>query len=201
VASFTDLNWRLNPFGAPLFHEESELIVAQFDLDELATWLLQPGRAVEFVGPEGRGKSTHLRALHARFADKPFTHLAKGVPAPPIPSASVVFVDEIQRLGWFRRCQLWMRPVSFALASQRSRAWELRCLAREVRTCWLSGLGVSELETYVAQRLAWAKCSSGASPVVPENLLISIGKRHGQDVRAIESDLYDWAQQQVRLGC
>ena len=61
---FAHLNLRFNPFGEATPEERAKLAVV--DIERFAQRLCAPGFAVQFIGEHGRGKSTHLLALHAR---------------------------------------------------------------------------------------------------------------------------------------
>jgi hypothetical protein len=77
-----------------------------------------------FLGDCGRGKSTHLHALHAQYPDVPLTYVGPGE-RPRIPAAPVVFVDEVQRLSRRRRARLFRRRASFVLTSHEDHGHEL----------------------------------------------------------------------------
>ena len=104
--AFEHLNLRFNPFGELPRCERRELAVV--DLDTLPQSLAQSRVAVQFLGDHGRGKSTHLIALHARFPDAPYTKV-EIEESPMIKSALLQFVD------------------SFDLLSERQRKRVLRC--------------------------------------------------------------------------
>ena len=109
-APYEHLGLFWNPFGCAPARLWSTLCVTAIDLDALAERLRAPGFAVVFRGHAGRGKSTHLRALHGRFAALPYTYLDPDAsPRTPIPRAPVHFVDEVQRLDPRARRRLFRR--------------------------------------------------------------------------------------------
>ena len=108
-----------NPFGSVEHEDWTRLIVPQVDLDSLARQLRNPALALTFRGEPGRGKSTHLRALHAFFPEVPYTYLPPNAsPRTPIPQARVLFVDEVERLSPRQRRKLYARPTPLALATR-----------------------------------------------------------------------------------
>jgi len=185
-AGFARLNLRWNPFGEVPWRDRARIAVSIVPLEPIVEALGRPGFAVELVGACGRGKSTHLAALHARFPRLPVTMVAPGT-QPRIPTASVVFVDESQRLSRWRRRRLFRRPVSFALGTHESHGDELRAAGLRVRTIHVAQRGLTEI---VDARLRWARRGPGEVPRVPAGELDALVERHGDDQRAIEDALY-----------
>ena len=170
------------------------LAVVDVDLDAIAKRLAEPGFAVVFLGRAGRGKTTHLRALHARFSDLPYTYLPEDGQLPGIPRADVVFIDEVQRLAPARRERLFRRKASFALASHAVHTTELRGAGLDVEVFRVGGLTPERLQRYVERRIEWARRAPGPLPEVPRPLLVRLRAHYGDDLRAIEDALYDWVQ-------
>jgi hypothetical protein len=193
LVPFEALHLRLNPFGAALPAERGWLAVPTMDIDALVGWLSEPRRAIQLVGDMGRGKSTHLRALHDAFPGAPFTFVPARGPAPPIPEAAVVFVDEAHRLAPAARFRLFRRAASFAVATV-GIAGSLWLAGVETITLRVDGLSFDQLEVYVARRMEWAGSGSGAPPRVPTALLRSLRARHGSNMREIERGLYHWLE-------
>jgi hypothetical protein len=192
ISPFAALNLRLNPFGAPFRHERGELAVPAVDLDALADRLGRERCAIQLRGRPGSGKTTHLCALHTYFPGAPFVVIPEHGPAPSIPAAPLVFVDESQRLPKRTRRALFRRPASFVLATHQCHARELR--PRTVHEVELFGLPPVALARYAAVRMEWARLGDGALPEVPAALLDALLRAHGGDVRAIENALYGWLQ-------
>ena len=93
---FAQLNLRWNPFGEPAPEDIASLAVV--DVEAYVERLRRPGYAVQYLGEAGRGKSTHLIALHRFFPDMPYLKFPENAKIPRIPHAPVLFLDEAQRL-------------------------------------------------------------------------------------------------------
>ena len=111
---FAHLNLRRNPFGELDLALWAELAVVE--VDSLVPRLKRPGYAVQFMGPKGRGKTTHMLALVRQFPDARYVHVGENQ-RPPIPHSHPLFVDEIQRVPRWRRRRLFRRPVSLVIGT------------------------------------------------------------------------------------
>ena len=206
--AFAHLNLRRNPFGLVPPARWPELACAVGpDLDELAARLKEPGSAVLYLGEQGRGKSTHLRALHgAHFPQAPFLYIGEGE-RPPLPRGQVVFIDELQRVSRWRRALLFRRRrASFAIGSHVDHTAEMRRAGLEVVRVELEGLDRDRLRQIVEARLAWARRGPGPVPWLTDEALDALIERFGDNLRAIEHDLYERFQRleavgPVEVGC
>ncbi len=191
---FARLNLRRNPFAELADRDRPRAAVVELDVDALVARLARPGFAVELLGEAGRGKSTHLSVLHARFPSMPRTYLPEEPPLPSIPHAAVVFVDESQRLSRSERARLFAREASFVLATHECHERELRDAGLEVCTHHVGGLDLARLRAIVARRIELARLGAGPLPTIPALVLEEQLRIHGDDLRAIGGDLYDWVQ-------
>ena len=191
---YARLNLRRNPFGSvPLdrWHE-----VALVDVARFAERLARPGYAVQFRGDCGRGKSTHMRALHAHFSDAPFVYFPPDGSKPAVPRAERLFLDEAQRMSWLHRERVFRRTSSLAIATHGDHAGQLRRLGFQVETVEVGGLDLPRLRAIVDRRIGWA--STGEPAVrIEDARLAELIAAHGDDLRAIESELYEQVQRRI----
>lgn len=197
---FAHLNLRRNPFGEATRAERAALAVASDR--EVDGWVERLGGArfaLQLVGDCGRGKTTHLLALHARFPAAPFTRLEPDLPARVDP-APLVFVDEAQLLPARRRRALFRACRALALATHEDLQPELQAAGLEVETVRLTGLDPARLAAILTRRLEWARRGPGPIPWLADDACARLVARFGDDVRAIEDHLYGVFQQldQVR---
>jgi hypothetical protein len=191
--SYAALGLFWNPFGCVEHSSWPALVVPSLDLDALAERLREPGFAVVLRGEMGRGKSTHLRSLHARhFAALPYTYLGEDArPRTAIPRAPVCFVDEVQRLAPRARRRLFRRGRALALTSHTELRTELEAAGYTILERTLAGLDLPRLRAIVERRLAWAAREPGLPLEIPSARLAALLEVHGDDLRAITSALYD----------
>ena len=187
--AFEALNLRRNPFGELEARDRAALAVVEPALLERARELGRAGQALLFLGDCGRGKSTHLRALHSLYPGVPLTYVGPGE-RPRIPAAPVVFVDEAQRLSHRRRARLFRRRASFVLGSHWDHGPELERAGLRVTTVRVGGVDAHRLEHIVARRIEAARRAPGPVPRVPRDTLEALTRQFGDDLRAIEDHLY-----------
>lgn len=192
VSPYGHLGLFWNPFGEVEHAAWRDLIATQVDLDDLARRLESPDFVVTLRGESGRGKSTHLRALHARFADLPFTYLPpQASPLTHIPRAKVVFVDEVERLGRWQRRRLFRRRSALALACHGDLSDELARAGREHVDLEIAGLDEARLVALVRKRIERARRDGNPGFHVARQQLCALLDRYGDDLRAINHALYE----------
>jgi hypothetical protein len=190
--AFSHLNLRVNPFGEPSPPDRARL--ALVDGAELAG-----GEILQFLGDSGRGKTTHLLALGARYPTAVYEKLEEGqdrwTSAPP--ADGPFLLDEAQRARPEHLRALLASGRTLALGTHA----DLSALsARPLRTVRVGGVGTAKLGAIVARRIEWARRGPGPLPSVPDAGLNSLLARHGDDVRAIVGELYDVFQTLSEVG-
>ncbi len=185
---FAHLNLRFNPFGELEPQTRAELAVVS--LEELPRQLQQQRVAVEFVGPHGHGKSTHLLALHALFAEAPYLKLHPDSIL-DIADVPLLFVDSIEHLPRRRRRRLYRRTKTLALTTHDSLQAELQSAGYTVCTRIIDSTGASTITELVRRRIEHARRSPGPVPDVDAASIGRLKSRFGSDIRAIENYLYD----------
>jgi hypothetical protein len=106
--AFAHLNLRYNPFGSLEPRMWAAAAVWVPSLAPINTLL--PNHALMFVGRQGRGKTTHMRAIWGAYPDASFLYVGEGEGwRVRVRAGPQVFVDEVQRLPHVRRWWLWRR--------------------------------------------------------------------------------------------
>lgn len=187
--AYSHLNLRWNPFGTVDFDDVALLAVVQ--VDQYVQRLNRPGYALQFLGDCGRGKTTHLLALHDFFSQSPYIHFVEGAPIPEIPQAPLLFLDETQRLPRSLRKFIFSRPgVSFVIATHFDHSSEFKKASLDHDSLVLKGLSVTRLAQIVQRRIEWARRSPGPVPSVPDSEIAKLIGLYGDDLGAILSRLY-----------
>ncbi len=189
--AFEHLNLRRNPFGEPERSERGGLADTEpAAVERWVTRLAGPGFALQFLGDSGRGKTTHLLALHRHFPDVPFLYIAEGM-RPKLPQGTPLFVDEVQRLGRLRRSRLFRSSRSFAVGTHLDLSAEFRAAGLEVETVVPArALTPDKLKRMFERRVHWARRRPGPVPRISERTVRALIAAHGSNVRAMERDLY-----------
>ena len=194
VSRLERLNLKRNLFGSPSLDEWPLLAVV--DEAHFLSFLAQPGRRViQFMGECGRGKSTHMRVLHAHYPNAPYLYFGPQ-DHPKIPRhAPIVFLDETQRIPWLRRQFLWRQHQTFVIGTHRNHQKEFERAHVHMLHHDVEGLDESRLRQIIDRRLAWAiRDPRQPSVEVTPELITGVLAFYGDDIRAIFSLLYEVVQ-------
>ncbi|MEY4530498.1 MAG: hypothetical protein RLZZ156_1219 [Deinococcota bacterium] len=183
--AYATLNLRWNPFSEPNQEERADLAV------QMPKFSLEPKKAILILGEKGRGKTTHLLALHQKNLDAPYLHLPEFGKHPSIPPTELIFLDEAQRLPRLTRRLIWQRAKTWVIASHENHSRELEQAGFKVEILHLTGLTLEKLEAVIEKRLEWARRSDLEPPRIPQQKLEQLLKQFGDDLRSIEGALYD----------
>jgi hypothetical protein len=202
---YAHLNLRRNPFAFPALDQLERLAI--LDIERHIPRLLAGGYVVQFIGEQGRGKTTHMRALHARLQAEsgdqeiPYLYFPEEGVHPRIPwGAPILFLDETQRLSWWTRRKLWRSGKGLAIATHEDHHPELERAGRPHEVVWIEGLSLEKLARIIDARFEWARRGEGAIPWLEREDLEALIARFGDDLRAIELLLYDAIQNMQRPG-
>lgn len=198
---FGHLNLRANPFGELESRERAAIAVV--DTGPFVERLTRPGRAVQFMGDPGRGKTTHLLAIMAHFSEAAYVHIPEGR-QPRIPHGNPLFVDEIQRVSPHRRRRVYRRAdrrgVSLAIGSHLDVSGELARTGFDVETVFVADkLDDARLREMLNRRIEWVRRCAGPVPKIALRTARDMMARHGDNIRAIEGHLYELFQDLVEI--
>lgn len=194
---FAHLNLRFNPFGE-LTHEERG-ILAHVDLGLLPEILQHSHQAVQFVADHGRGKSTHLIALHRSFKNTLFTQLYPG-DEPMFSKCALRFVDGVENLSKRRRRLLYRVSESIAITTHHDLSDELSLAGYQVHSVWVSLKDEGMLNIALTRRIEFARRSEGPIPTLSSESIRRLQNSFGDDIRAMESCLYERFQSMKEPG-
>lgn len=204
IPRWPNANLIRNPFGELTRQERAQLAVV--DLSPILDHLTEDGNdqwrartAYQVMGECGRGKTTHMLALGARFIDSAYVYLAEDEPCPAIPMGSPLLIDEAQRLPRAVLRMLCRNGVTLILGTHRDLSRTLRRSGYQVAT---QRIGLTLSATKLANLLNRRIDASRRDPKLPApQLSVEIAerliRRFGTDIRGIESYLYDVVQSQV----
>jgi len=185
---YSHLNLRWNPFGHTPPEVLARLTVAE--LDPLVDFLRSGRRALQFIGEAGRGKSTHLHALTARLPGARYCYVELEGHA-DLRDAQTLVVDEMQRASRALRRQVLASKRPLVLGTHADLTPALVRSGYEVRTVQVRGLDVQRLTEIYALRLEWARRAAGDLPALEPGHARDLISRHGDDLRSIQSELYE----------
>lgn len=171
--------------------------LAIVDVDEVLNNIKQnPRVAIQFMGDKGRGKTTHLLALKQHFPDAAYLHVPEDTTPKRIPHGVPLFLDETQRIPRWRRRLVFRRNVPLIIGTHENHEAELRRAGRDVQTIFPGeSTDADRLNQIIEHRIEWSRRSPGRVPRVRRETINAMLRRFGDDVRAIEHELYETFQQ------
>lgn len=188
TGAYAHLNLRQNPFGELEPHHRAALAVV--DLGAVLDHLAEPHTAVEFVGPCGHGKSTHLHALRRALPDAHYARLWTDEPDPSGLSGTLL-LDELDAVGPWRRLRLLHCAERLAIGVHRSHHLTLRLHGFRVLTIRVADPDPARIGAILRRRIAFCRLDDGPIPTLDDATVRTLCHRHGANVRAMESTLYD----------
>jgi len=195
--AYEHVNLRFNPFGEIERCERADLAVV--DVDEIVDRLNCGGFAVQFLGRRGRGKTTHMLAILARFPGASYAHIGEGERLTSLPQATPggpVFLDELQRLPRKLRGRLFDGRTPLVLGTHWNYSRHLARAGYEVRTVRPARhLDAGVLREILKRRIEHARRGSGPLPAVGDETIDDLLRRHGDHVRGMENELYERFQE------
>ncbi len=187
--AFEHLNLRWNPFGEP--SPDNLVKLAVVEVEPYVGRLGRPGFALQYLGKPGRGKSTHLMALHQFFPNMPYLHFAENEKIPRIPNAPVLFLDEAQRLPPRLRRQIFSRNASFVIGTHEDHSIELARAGVEYVSIHLNGLSRERLAQIIERRIEWARRGPGPLPNISALEITQLIEKYDDDLSTILASLYE----------
>lgn len=186
-----------NPFGE--FTPEERVDVAVLDVEALAAHVRGPRWALQLIGRAGRGKTTRMLALAARFAGAAYVHLPEAQPCPAIPVGRPLLIDEAQRLPRGVRRRIFAAGLPLVLATHRNLSGPLSRADYQVHTERIGRSVDGPLVREIARRRIEFCRLSRERPVprLSDDDARWLVWRFKTDLRAIEGYLYERVQRQA----
>ena len=189
-------NLRRNPFGELTRDERAQLAVV--DADSIADQVSQNHSALQFIGDCGRGKTTRMLALAGRLPQSSYVYLPEDQPCPAIALGRPILIDEAQRLPRRVRRQVFASGLPLVLATHRDLSGPLRRSGYQVITQRIGDDNTAQHVAKLLNRRIEASCIDPqiAVPTLTLQDAQFLVAKFGDDVRSMESYLYDVVQSQ-----
>ncbi|HIF51606.1 MAG TPA: hypothetical protein EYQ42_08805 [Thiotrichaceae bacterium] len=194
---FAHLNLRFNPFGE--LTRQQRAVTAIVELEDLPEHFSKRRIAIQFVGKQGRGKSTHLIALHKQFNNSPYTQIYIG-DKPTFNSNPFQFIDSIELLPASRRKKLYSSIKMLAITTHNDLTKELQSAGFKVISNIISVGNEQKIKKIFDSRIELARRNIGSLPHIDINTVRTLITKFNDDIRAMEHHLYDVFQQLQEIG-
>ena len=191
--------FEFNPFAGVLEEDLEQILVPVFDIDAISNQIkCTDSLAIEFIGKQGRGKTTHLRYLQKQLNSYPIFLLTKttaNLSNILEHGADVVFVDSIHHLSVFERLQLFKTKRVVIYTTHWSRKYTCILTSKKHYSIPFKGITVAALRSVIDKRLRLASNHTiHINDVFVDNdLQLLIGK-FGDNYRGILNYLYEQYQ-------
>lgn len=196
IIRFPHLNLWRNPFGE--FDRQHRAVVACCDVSDELRWLQETcgagQRVIEFIGPSGYGKTTHLLALMRQLPGSQYIYVPPERIVPPWRQGEHwLFVDEMDRAPWLQRWKLCRSGRLQAIATHRSLSREMSRHGIDLRTIEVSNRrDASRLLALLNRRIDASVFDRNApAPKLEYGHAEYLVERFGDNIRSIEHFLYD----------
>lgn len=191
---FFHLNLRRNPFGELTVAERARLAIVEFDA--ALQHLKLPRSVIQVVGEKGYGKTTHLLALAAQFAENAYVHIPEGQRAAIPARGEPLLIDEAQRMTFMQRWRTFRSQRRLILGTHTDFEQALRRAGRPVLTIAADQFtDASRVQNLLNARIESARRDSGPIPKVSQTTAEKLFGEFGSDIRRIEHSMYLTFQQ------
>ena len=193
-----NLKFNYNPFSGLEQHEIQQVLVPQFDIPTIFEKINNSAPLLmEFLGKQGRGKTTHLTHLHQHTPQYPIFLLNASSNYRSIlehPS-DVVFIDSIHHIPLFCRIKIYQTKRIVIFTTHWTRKWESFFIKKVFHRIRFSGITEDKLSQIIQNRLKLASQNKNVTIQINSLEVKRLIKIYGDDYRAIINHLYDKFQQ------
>ncbi|WP_298512826.1 hypothetical protein [uncultured Kordia sp.] len=188
-------NYHFNPFAGVLDHEVNHTIVPRFPISEIVAAIENnQSIAIELIGKQGRGKTTHLIWLQQQLPEYPIFHLGKNTEITEIlqHASEVVFVDSIHHLNFKERLQLFKAKRVVIYTTHYTRKLSCVLTQKKLKVIRFKGIDIHTLKKIINNRLSLAQKDNQKQEIqVSESELQELIKKYGDNYRGIINKLYE----------
>lgn len=188
-------NYHFNPFAGVLDQEINHTIVPRFSISEMVSYIANnDSLAIEFIGKQGRGKTTHLIWLQQQLSKYPLFQLDKNSNVKEIleHDAEVVLVDSIHHLSFKERIQLFKTKRVVIYTTHYTRKLSCVLTQKKMKVIRFKGIDTKILRKIIDNRLLLAQNGAQVQQVTfNESELKDMIKKYGDNYRGIINKLYE----------
>lgn len=200
VSPYARLNLRRNPFGELTREERADMAVVL--IERWLPLLRDPRTAVQFIGPCGHGKTTHLLAIERGLPGATYIYLPEVGVRPIIPIWRPLLIDEAQRLSYWQRRRVFKLGGPLVLGTHEDLTSPLRRHGLKVTTVEVAAdQSPQRLKNILNRRIEASRLSDSSEvPSISLDHVLALQTKFGSDIRRMEHYLYDHFQLAARNG-
>lgn len=182
-----------NPFGGLTDDQLPGIVQPRDFMDEVRTVIERGERqAIQFIGRQGRGKTTHLRLLAGAFQEGSLHLLPRHSSANILLAdpARVLFIDSIHNLSFRERRTLFRRSATIIFTTHLTRRPECWSVGMPLRSYQFKGLDTEVLTAIIRARTQDAMVDPKEQWEVDPGVVRELIRKFGDDYRGILNYLY-----------
>jgi hypothetical protein len=188
-----------NPFSGVLEEDLEKILVPVFDVADISHEIEHADSlAIEFIGKQGRGKTTHLRCLQKKMSNYPIFLLNATTACISdiiTHESDVVFVDSIHHVSISDRIQLFRAKRVVIYTTHWSRKFSCIYVGKKHFSIRFKGITIDTLRYVLGKRLQLAsKNKIDVDDLFTEKELQSLIRKFGDNYRGIINHLYEQYQ-------
>lgn len=187
-------NFKYNPFAGIIEDDIEKILVPKFDLDNIIHKINNSkSLALEFIGKQGRGKTTHLIYLQKQMEEYPIFLLNRNSSITDIINnkANIIFVDSIHHLNLFDRVKLFKEKKVIIYTTHWSRKFDCFLAKKNKFTIEFKGVNKEILLEILNKRLQLASYKNFEHDIITTNEVKTLIKKFGDNYRGIINHLYE----------
>ncbi|SEL22000.1 hypothetical protein SAMN04487910_2058 [Aquimarina amphilecti] len=189
-----NIQYSHNPFGGIDDEELLDIIDPKHSFEKLIQTLNQDSPIIiQFVGRKGRGKTTHLRALHQLIPEAEMHFLNRSTYKWIVDNTNkYTFIDSVHHISWRKRLQLWRNySLSYVITTHIPRDLEFLFCKRKYKTFYFNGITPEKLEIIIKKRISQFSYIKYQDILLNQTILNQLIQKFGDNIRAILNFLYD----------
>ncbi|MGK0307126.1 MAG: hypothetical protein ACI8RP_000077 [Urechidicola sp.] len=186
-------NFKYNPFSGILEDDIGEILVPKFSLDNIIHKINNSDSlAIEFIGKQGRGKTTHLVYLQKQMEEYPIFLLNHKSSITDIINnkANIIFIDSIHHLNFFDRVKIFKEKKVVIYTTHWSRKFDCFLARKNNQSIKFKGINEEILREVLNKRLRLASHRNFEPSVICSNDVKTLIKNFGDNYRGIINHLY-----------
>ena len=187
------MNYNFNPFSGVFDSDIEKTLVPIFNYKKIQKLIVgKEPIAIEFLGKQGRGKTSHLIYLHQRLSEFPIFMLNSGDNANDIfkHKSEVVFVDSIHHLSFLERVRLFKSKQVVVYTTHYSRKIDCSIAKKKIKSIRFKGITIEFLKEIITKRLYLASNNKTKNDF-SDNELRELINKFGDNYRGIINYLYE----------
>ncbi|PKH52666.1 hypothetical protein CXF68_19025 [Tenacibaculum sp. Bg11-29] len=186
--------FKYNPFSGILEDDIEKILVPKFNLDNIVSKINNSDSLnIEFLGKQGRGKTTHLIYLQKQMTEYPIFLLNSSSTITDIinDKASIVFIDSIHHLNIFDRIRLFKIKEKVIYTTHLSRKLDCFLARKDNYSIKFKGIDKEILREVLNKRLQLASYKKKKQETFTENEIKLLIQKFGDNYRGIINYLYE----------